>query len=308
MVNGSRSWSIAFVFCCLVIVAKPLAASAPNAEFSVPVHTLKGYLMVVSVFVNDRGPFDFLVDTGTNTTLIDPQLARELGLEPVGRMSLVRLNKSVPVDRYFLQTFRVGAASVSHLEALAAPLAELQAIRGKIRGVLGTNFLLQFSFLLDYDQQRFAVFPLPEQAHAPEGVRVRVEIHDWRILVPVTSPASPAGTWKLCLDSAISELLVFEGRTAASGRGMDRCGQVTCLMQVATNLSRQNAASVRVRNLGIAEAHLQDVPAVVLHNELLSPSDPSDGLLPASLLRSVFFDRTDASVVFSPRLSMVATR
>ena len=36
--------------------------------------------MVVSVSINDRGPFDFLVDTGTNTTLIDPELATELGI------------------------------------------------------------------------------------------------------------------------------------------------------------------------------------------------------------------------------------
>jgi predicted aspartyl protease len=308
MVNSSRSWSISFVICCLMIAAKPLVASAPNTEFSVPVHTLKGYLMVVSVSVNDRGPFDFLVDTGTNTTLIDPHLARELGLKPVGRMSLASMNKSVLVDRYFLQTFRVGTASVSHQEALAAPLPELQAIQGKIRGVLGMNFLLQFSFLLDYEQQRFEVFPFPEQAHAPEGFRVPAQIHDWRILVPVASPASPGGTWKLSLDSAISELLVFEDRVAASGKGMDRCGQANCLMQVATNISRQNASTVRVRELGIAEAHLQDVPAVILRNELLSPSDPSDGLLPASLFRSVFFDRTNATVVFSPKLSMVATR
>jgi predicted aspartyl protease len=308
MVNGCRSWSVGFVICCLVIAAKPLAAPASNTDFSVPVHTLKGYLMVVSVTVNNRGPFDFLVDTGTNTTLIDPQLARDLALRPVGRMSLASMNKSVAVNRYFLQTFSVGKASVSHLEALAAPLPELQAIQAKIRGVLGMNFLLQFSFLLDYDQQRFDVFPYPEQAHAPEGFRVSVEIHDWRILVPVTSAASPQGIWKLSLDSAISELLLLEDRMGTSGRGIDRCGQSNCLMQVATNLSRQNAPTVRVRDLGIAEAHLQDVPAVVMHNELLSPTDPSDGLLPASLFRSVFFDRTNASVVFSPRLSMVATR
>jgi predicted aspartyl protease len=308
MVNGFRSWSVVFAICCLVIAPKLATASAPNTEFSVPVHTLRGYLMVVSVKVNDLGPYDFLVDTGTNTTLIDPQLARELNLRPVGRMSLASMNKSIPVDRYFLQTFSVGKASVSHLEALAAPLPELQAVQAKIRGVLGMNFLLQFSFLLDYDQQRFEVFPFPEQAHAPEGFRVSAEIHDWRILVPVASPASPQGTWKLSLDSAISELLVFEERIGTSGRGLDRCGQSNCLMQVATNISRQNASTVRVRDLGIAEAHLQDVPAVVMRNELLKRTDPSDGLLPASLFRSVFFDRTNASIVFSPRLSVVATR
>jgi predicted aspartyl protease len=264
--------------------------------------------MVVSVSVNDQGPFDFLVDTGTNTTLIDPELAKQLHLKPAGQMSLTSLAKSAPVSRYFLQTFRAGPASVSNLEALAVPLPQLRALDGKIRGILGMNFLLEFSFLLDYEQQRVELYPLPEQARAPEGFRVRAEINDWRILVPVASQASPRGTWKLALDSGISQLLVFEGRMAASGKGIDHCRQATCLMQVATNLSRQNASTVRLRDLGIADAHLRDVPAVVLHNELLNPSDPSDGLLPASLFRSVFFDRTNATVVFSPNLAVLANR
>jgi predicted aspartyl protease len=272
------------------------------------VQTLKGYLMIVGVSVNGSGPFDFLVDTGTNTTIVDPQLARELGLKPVGSVSLGSMNKAVRVNQYFLQTLRVGAASVSHLEALSSPLPGLQAIQASIRGVLGMNFLLQFSFLLDYDHQRFEVFPFPEQAVAPEGFRVGAEIHDWRILIPVVSPASPRGGWKLSLDSAISDLLVFKERVDASGKGTDGCGQASCLMQVATNLSRQNAATVRVRDLGIAEAHLQDVLTVLLPNKLLSTTDPSDGLLPASLFRSVFFDRTNASIVFRPRLAMLATR
>jgi predicted aspartyl protease len=303
-----RASSTALCACCLAIAAMPLAPITPNADFSVPVQTLKGYLMVVGVSVNGRGPFDFLVDTGTNTTIVDPQLAGELGLTPAGAISLASMNKAVRVDQYFLHTLQVGAASVSHLEALAAPLPELQAIQASIRGVLGMNFLLQFSFLLDYDHQRFEIFPFPEQAPAPEGFRVKTEIHDWRILVPVASAASPRGGWKLSLDSGISDLLVFEGRVDTSGKGTDGCGQISCLMEVATNLSRQSVLTVRVRDLVIAEAHLQDVLTVVLPNHLLSPADPSDGLLPTSMFRSVFFDRTNASLVFRPRLAMVATR
>jgi predicted aspartyl protease len=264
--------------------------------------------MVVSVSVNDRGPFDFLVDTGTNTTLIDPELAKDLDLKPAGQMSLTSLAQSVSVARYFLQTFRVGPASVSNLEALAVPLPQLHALGGKIRGILGMNFLLEFSFLLDYEQQRLELFPFPELARAPEGLRVRAEINDWRILIPVASPASPRGSWKLALDSGISQLLVFEDRMGTSGKGIDRCSQANCLMQVATNLSRQNASIVRLHDLRIGDTHLRDVAAVVLRNQLLNPADPGDGLLPAALFRSVFFDRSNGSVVFSLNLPVVAGR
>jgi predicted aspartyl protease len=264
--------------------------------------------MVASVSINNRGPFDFLVDTGTNTTLIDPELANELGLKAAGQMALTSLAKSVPVERYFLEALRAGPASVSHLEALATPLPQLHALGSHIRGILGMNFLLEFSFLLDYEHGRLELYPLPEQARAPEGIRSKAEINDWRILIPVASPASRKGSWRLALDSGISQLLVFGPRMAPSDKGIDRCQRGSCLMQVATNLSHQNADTVRVREMEIASLHLQDVPAVVLNNDLLSPADPSDGLLPAAMFRSVFFDRANATVVFSPAQTMVAGR
>lgn len=285
-----------------------MAAPPPNSEPSVPVHTLRGYLMVVSVTVNDRGPFNFLVDTGTNTTLLDPDLAKELELVPVDRMTLTSMGKSVPVARCYLRNLRAGAASVSNLEALAAPLPQLRELDPGIRGILGMNFLLQFSFLLDYEQQRLKIFPFPDSAQAPEGTRVRAEIHDWRLLIPITSQASPRGAWKLTLDSGTSEILIFQNRIDWSAGGVDRCAQPNCMMQVSTNVSQQSAPTVRVRELQIADTQMRDVPIVVLRNDLGKPSDPSDGLLPTSLFRSVFFDRSDASVVFTPRLTMVAGR
>jgi len=307
MVKAVRKRSVAFIFLCLAVVARSLAASTPNPDPNVPVETLRGYLMVVSVTVNDRGPYSFLVDTGTNTTLIDPALAQELKLTPVDRMTLGSMGQSVTAARYYLQGFRVGAASVSHLEALAVPLPQLQALDRRIRGVLGMNFLLQFSFLFDYEQQKLEIYPFPELAHAPEGTRVRAEINDWRLLIPVTSKASSRGTWKLTLDSGISELLVFENRVAWTGGGFDRCLQDGCLTEISTNLSSQNAPMLRVHELTIAETGMHDVPVVVLQANQ-PPADPSDGLLPTSVFGSVFFDRTNANVTFSQKLAMVAGR
>ena len=87
------------------------AATDQAASTNLPVRTIGGYLMVVSVSINDRGPFDFLVDTGTNTTLIVPELAKELRLTPKDSLQLASLASSTNVPRYYLQTFRVGPAS-----------------------------------------------------------------------------------------------------------------------------------------------------------------------------------------------------
>lgn len=317
MGRAVRKLSTVWTAFCLGVTAVSLFAANPDPN--VPVKIVNGQLMLVNVNVNDRGPFSFLVDTGTNTTLLDPALARELNLKPADRMMLGSMGKSTAVFRYFLQAIRVGEASVSHLEALAVPLPELRALDHNIRGVLGMNFLLHFSFLLDYDQQRLQIFPNPELAHAPEGepagpeIRVRPEINDWRLLVPVASNASTRGTWKLTLDSGISGLLVFADRMDWSAKGVDRCAQAGCVMQISTNLGNQTAPAVRVREMTIGGEPIHDVPVVVLRdvvrrNQAAKPSDPSDGLLPASMFGSVFFDRTNATLVLTPKLAMVAGR
>lgn len=297
MARSAKNIAFILLFACCAS-----AFAAPNSQDSstnthLRVRVIAGYLMVVSVSINDRGPFDFLIDTGTNTTLIDPQLATELGLQPKDSLKLASLASATDVPRYYFQTFRVGPASVSNQEALAVPLPQLTALDHKLRGVLGMNFLLQFSFRLDYEHRTLELYPFPESAQVPAGLRVPVEINESRLLIKVGSDASPSGSWKLALDSGIAQFLVFQDRIAAAERS---CGRANCLMQVATNLADQRASTVLLHDVSIADAHLPETQVVVLRNDLQKPSDLQDGLLPAAPFRSVFFDRTNATVIFSP--------
>ena len=299
MARSKRNFALSLLFCCLTesaLAATPAPDSGTNTHLRV--RTIAGYLMVASVSINDRGPFDFLIDTGTNTTLIDPQLATELGLAPKDTLKLASLASATDVPRFYLQTFRVGPAAISHYEALAVPLPQLTALDHKIRGILGMNFLLQFSFRLDYEHSTLDLYPFPEAAQVPKGLRVPVEINESRLLVKVDSDASPSGSWKLALDSGISQFLVFQDRVSPASQ--QPCANTNCLMQVSTNLAQQTASVVVLHDVAIAGARLPDTQVVVLRNDLPRKSDPQDGLLPAAPFHSVFFDRTNATIIFSP--------
>ncbi len=284
---------------CLIVFLAALpaavhAADTDNSSTNLAVRTVNGYLMVVRVSINGQGPFDFLADTGTNTTLIDPGLAADLKLKPVDRMALATLADATPVVRYYADTVQAGPTSVAHLEVLGAPLNEIRALDSRIRGVVGMNFLLQFSFLLDYRHQRMAIFPFPDSADVPNGRRVNVEINDSRILIPVASQSSPAGTWNLVLDSGIASVLLFQSRIGSLARP---CAAAPCMMQVATNDSNYSTPTVVIPEMVIAERLLINQSAIVLRNALLRPRDRQDGLLHATLFRSIFFDRSNATLV-----------
>jgi hypothetical protein len=92
--------------------------------------------------------------------------------------------------------------------------------------------------------------------------------------------------------------LIFQDRIAAAQERS--CATANCLMQVATNLAEHRASTILLHDLSIAGAHLPETQVVVLRNDLQKPSDHQDGLLPAAPFRSVFFDRTNATVIFSP--------
>jgi hypothetical protein len=180
------------------------------------------------------------------------------------------------------------------------PLPQLKALDGKIRGILGMNFLLHFSFQLDFDRPALELYPFPEAARIPAGLRVPVEINESRLLIAVTSDAAPNGTWKLALDSGISKFLVFERRVALRAQMGDDCSQPSCLMRVSTNLAEKHGSVRLLRDLVISEAHLLEQEVVVLRNDLQKATDPQDGLFPAAPFHSVFFDRSTATLTFSP--------
>jgi predicted aspartyl protease len=271
----------------------------PAANSTLPVRTLRGYLMIAGVTINDRGPFDFLVDTGTNTTLLDPQLASELSLQPKDRLQLASLSNSTGVPRYFLQKVNLGQAALSNLEALAVPLTQLSALDHNIRGILGMNFLLHFSFRLDYDHSAMEIYPFPETARIPSGLRVPVQINESRLLIAVASSAAPHGSWRLALDSGISQFLVFQDRIVSQHENSKPSPQRKRLMQVSTNLAQHTATTQLLQDVSISETRLPDQEVVVLRNDLLKPTDPQDGLLPAVLFHSVFFDRMTATLIVS---------
>jgi hypothetical protein len=63
-------------------------AHCPENIASVTPRFVQHALIVIPVRINQSGPFDFIVDTGSQVTVIDPLLAAELSLKAQGRVGL----------------------------------------------------------------------------------------------------------------------------------------------------------------------------------------------------------------------------
>src|ERR1700751_2160283 len=71
-----------------------------------------GALLVIPVKINQSGPFDFMVDTGSQLNVIDPALAAQLQLKSRGTVGLVATAAYSRAPVGILDSFQAGSQLV----------------------------------------------------------------------------------------------------------------------------------------------------------------------------------------------------
>ena len=95
----------------LALVTLPAIEAEPRCPgniASVTPRFVQHALIVIPVRINQAGPFDFMVDTGSQVTVIDPSLAAELDLKPQGRVGLVSVASFAQASATVLDTLGSG--------------------------------------------------------------------------------------------------------------------------------------------------------------------------------------------------------
>ncbi|HLO83452.1 MAG TPA: retropepsin-like aspartic protease [Nostocaceae cyanobacterium] len=106
----------------------------------------------------------FLLDTGSGQTIVNSQLARQLGLKSVAvppgllqQKPVIGGNLSqVPASVFTLPTLSVSAASVTNLYVLGLPSA---SIPDNLAGVLGLDFLSHFDLIINPQNRQLQLLP-----------------------------------------------------------------------------------------------------------------------------------------------------
>jgi len=132
------------LFATLVLIAT--AASTLTAEThcpgnaaSLPLRMVNRHQMVVSVSINHAGPFNFLLDTGTQMTMLDPVLAATLQVSTSGTATVASTGVSASASYAQVQLIEAGSRSTTNQDVLVYDLKNLQATGLDIQGVLGED-------------------------------------------------------------------------------------------------------------------------------------------------------------------------
>jgi hypothetical protein len=291
-------------FLMLLVFSSFLRAQGSAAQSSLSaIHfrSPRGSSIVLPVYMDDNGPFDFLMDTGSTITMIDPELLRSLRLDVIEGGTVATLTGKTPIPLAVARTVSVGPLTETKVELGVRDLAGLREVDSKIRGVLGQNVLRNVDYLID-NRKRTIEFDFGGSLAAVlDGERVnttRIETPDnpayWNTKVPVKLAESNPHDLKLILDSGSASVVLF-----SDSLDLTRLSKRARLpMSMKNDTGNRKSVSEYPAQLNVGGISL-DVEARVMTIGFKGLA--ADGLLPTAGFDSVYISNSSGFVIFQPK-------
>jgi len=249
----------------------------------------RGY-PIIEAYIQGKGPYRMLVDTGNTSSSILPGVARETRL-PVLHSVVV---SSMAGDRTVAATnthIRVGAME-AEVELMISDLPGLRHLGRRLDGILGQNFLSRSPYLLDFSERRiYFEEEAVSRAHSMPAALAARPVHGRFAIQVQFDDASPH---RLVLDSGASHMMIY---------CRERCPHLSAVHSGDVAITNSGNRPVRrgtLRQATIGSMQFRDSPAVIVESGS-ADGEEADGLLPASWFSAVYVDPARAEVRLRPR-------
>jgi hypothetical protein len=140
-------------------------------------------LVVVPMYINHKGPFNFILDTGVGITIItDPHLKDSLNLKYLRKIELGGLGDKIELTAYttpFLN-LRIGSTEAKSCAAaiLDDDILNLSNYAGMpIHGLIGYDFFKSFKVRINYNSQFLKIYQnsLPKLINKGNKIELQIE-------------------------------------------------------------------------------------------------------------------------------------
>ncbi len=146
----THKWLASLVLTATIIPALLAESHCPGNVASLPFLLVNRHQIVLAVSINHAGPYDLLLDTGTQLTIVSPSMAAELHLTTTGAAVVEGAGFHQPASFTQLDLLDAGSHAVANQKVLVYDLLNLRTVDPRLRGILGEDFLEHFDMLIDY--------------------------------------------------------------------------------------------------------------------------------------------------------------
>jgi predicted aspartyl protease len=122
---------------------------------------MHGNRPLIDVYLNGKGPYQFILDTGATIVVIDSSLAAELSLPVTGKSELQSPTKGTPIPSDLVHIDKIEAGTIQ-VEAQEAQTMDIKGMFGSDHapsGVLGATYFSGHLLTLDYPGESIVVRP-----------------------------------------------------------------------------------------------------------------------------------------------------
>jgi hypothetical protein len=277
----------------------------PGNVASVPFHLINRHKIILPVSVNHSGPHNFLLDTGTEISMIDSALAAELHLKGRGAAVVAGAGSRQAASFATVDLIEASSHAVSNADLLIYDLGNLQSADLHIRGILGEDFLEHFDMLIDNVHSLLCLDDSGVMREAVKGPRVEMaakvtadgdEAPSLLILEVRLSDASRPV--RLMLDSGTNAPILYNTESYMSLP----TSQSVVLRGSSVDGGQRTFTALPVQDVEIGPVKLAGVPFFNLGGEQRDPRAKGfDGVLATELFRTIFIDHTHRMAVLQPR-------
>jgi len=266
-----------------------------------------GALLVIPVKINQSGPYELMVDTGSQLNVIDPALAAQLHLKSQGTVGLVATAAYSQASFGVLDSLDAGSHRVLKASVVVQDLGPIQAADPRIRGVLGENFLAHFDVLIDYKHKLLCLdeAKLMDKYVRGERIPLLTSKHpetdlpfSERLVISVNLPDTGTRTILLQIDSGSDGPILYAGNRELEQPLLKRAK----LQGPEVSDVRRAFAVLPPQDVRIGTRVVRQVPFVTPASGSQNvPDREEDGILATVLFQRIYISHSDRFVIFDPR-------
>jgi hypothetical protein len=301
----ASNWFASLVLATAFVPAPAAQRPCPGNVASLPFRLVNHHQIVLAVSINHRSPDNFLLDSGTQITMIDPSLAAALHLDTQGAALVAGAGSRQSASFAQLELVEAGSHAVANQKVLVYDLQNLHSADLYIHGILGEDFLEHFDMLIDNEHRLLCLdnsaamragvkgphIPLVVAAVAESGVTLPGLLI---IAVRLSDGMRPV---RLMLDSGANSPVLFNTTQYMAlplpksvplrGNGVDGAQRIFWALPP--------------QDVNIGSLELSRVLFFTLAGDQKDARIKGfDGVLPAGLFRRVFIDHADHFAILEP--------
>jgi len=298
-------WFASIILAAAAVSTVSAETHCPGDVASLTFNLANRHQIIVPVSINHAGPFNFLLDTGTQMTMVDPALAAELHLSTEGTANVASVGVSATASFARLDLIEAGASAAANQKVLVYDLHNLQTSGLPIRGVLGEDFLERYDMLIDNGHNLLCLDDTGKMRANIKGAHIALQASDQGAegaslaasLIVTARLSDGMRPVRLKLDSGSNVPFLYNpSETLALGLFHN-----VSLQGGGSGGAQRTFTALPAQNVKIGSVDLTKVTFITLAGaQKNSHTTEFDGLLTMGLFRRVFVDHTDHYAVLDP--------